>query len=99
MWDNIKQDTLVNMDDSFIASKEIIGAVLSHNEPLLKTLLTDTKHICCLNLRRSVRVEYTALDYAILNNDLPIIKLLLKEIALTPIRERCAFPVLLLTLP
>jgi len=74
MWESIQKE-LLNITDSFMASKELIRAVLTSNFEFVKEIFEDVDHVYNLHLPRSVDVNCTALQYAILNNNLDIIKL------------------------
>eukprot|EP01125_Pyxidicula_operculata_P018546 TRINITY_DN6599_c0_g1_i3.p1 TRINITY_DN6599_c0_g1~~TRINITY_DN6599_c0_g1_i3.p1 ORF type:complete len:2657 (+),score=665.91 TRINITY_DN6599_c0_g1_i3:42-8012(+) len=70
---------IVNTDDSFVASKELIRAVLTQNVELVKKIFEDSQHVYHLNLDRSVNIKMSALHYAIQQNNLEIIKLFSEE--------------------
>ncbi|XP_067142710.1 poly [ADP-ribose] polymerase tankyrase-like isoform X2 [Centruroides vittatus] len=58
-------------------SKLLIRAIIMKDFNLFKSLLENTEEVCSLSVPRSVDVPYTALTYAIINDDLRVIKALL----------------------
>ncbi|CAF3795485.1 unnamed protein product [Adineta steineri] len=76
---------------SFVQSKLAIRAVLLDDTKLLKSLIDDVDHVCSVHVNRGLYNDLTPLHYAIKNNNIEMVKILLDDIK-TPKKNRCPFP-------
>ncbi|CAF5187269.1 unnamed protein product, partial [Rotaria magnacalcarata] len=76
---------------SFVQSKLAIRAVLINDSKLLKSLINDVDHVCSIHVNRSLYNDLSAMHYAIKNNNVNMVKILLDDIK-TPKKKRCPFP-------
>ncbi|CAF1146314.1 unnamed protein product [Adineta steineri] len=76
---------------SFVQSKLAIRAVLLNDTKLLKSLIDDVDHVCSVHVNRGLYNDLTPLHYAIKNNNIEMVKILLDDIK-TPKKNRCPFP-------
>ncbi|CAF0863254.1 unnamed protein product [Adineta ricciae] len=76
---------------SIVQSKLAIRAVLINDPTLLKSLINDVNRVCSVHVKRSLNNDLTAVHYAIRNNNIEMLKILLEDIK-TPKADRCPFP-------
>ncbi|CAF3484731.1 unnamed protein product [Rotaria sordida] len=81
---------------SFIQSKLTIRAVIINDSKLLKSLINDVHHVCSVHVTRSLYNDLSALHYAIKNNNINMVKILLDDIK-SPKKNRCPFPTISMT--
>ncbi|CAF3181779.1 unnamed protein product [Rotaria socialis] len=81
---------------SFVQSKLAIRAVLINDAKLLKSLINDVDHVCSIHVNRSLYNDLSAMHYAIKNNNVTMVKILLDDIK-TPKKKRCPFPTVSVT--
>eukprot|EP01125_Pyxidicula_operculata_P008837 TRINITY_DN292_c0_g1_i1.p1 TRINITY_DN292_c0_g1~~TRINITY_DN292_c0_g1_i1.p1 ORF type:complete len:2964 (-),score=944.30 TRINITY_DN292_c0_g1_i1:25-8748(-) len=90
---------LLTTNDSFVASKELIRAVLLEDVGMVKTFISDYKNLYNPYIDRSADRKVNAFKYAIQKNNLEILKLFLDEEKKRNIpeeEERCGPPNVLL---
>ena len=63
----------------YVNCKRAIRAVLTKDHALLKKLISNTKEIPSLFIKRSVSLQYDALDYALKTENIEALKLLIEE--------------------
>ncbi|CAF0916058.1 unnamed protein product [Rotaria sp. Silwood1] len=81
---------------SFIQSKLAIRAVMINDSKLLKSLINDVHRVCSVHVTRSLYNDLSALHYAIKNNNINMVKILLGDIK-SPKKNRCPFPTVSMT--
>ncbi|CAF1193546.1 unnamed protein product [Rotaria sordida] len=81
---------------SIVHSKLSIRAVLINDSKLLKSLIDDVDRVCSVHVKRSLHNDLTAIHYAIKNDNIEMIKILIEDLK-TPKKDRCPFPTVTMT--
>ncbi|CAF2691907.1 unnamed protein product [Rotaria sp. Silwood2] len=75
---------------SSVQSKLAIRAVLLNDSVLLKSLIDDVDHVCSVHIRRDMPKSLSAIHYAIKNNNIDLLRILLEDLQI-PRTDRCSF--------
>ncbi|CAF0987776.1 unnamed protein product [Adineta steineri] len=91
-----EDDLSVPYVSSIVQSKLAIRAVLINDPILLKGLIDDVNRVCSVHVQRGLHNELTAIHYAIKNDNIELLKILLEDLK-TPKLDRCPFPTVTMT--
>jgi hypothetical protein len=81
---------------SIVQGKLAIRAVLINDPALLKSLIADVDRVSSVHVKRGLQNDLTAIHYAIKNDNLEMLKILVEDL-LTPKKERCPMPTVAMT--
>lgn len=81
---------------SVVQGKLAIRAVLINDVELLKSLIDDVDRVCSVHVKRGLHNDLTAIHYAVKNDKIEILKILLEDLK-TPKKDRCPFPTVAMT--
>jgi hypothetical protein len=81
---------------SIVQGKLAIRAVLINDPALLKSLIADVDRVCSVHVKRGLHNDLTAIHYAIKNDNLEMLKILIEDLE-TPKKDRCPMPTVAMT--
>ncbi len=81
---------------SIVQGKLAIRAVLINDPALLKILINDVDRVCSVHVKRGLHNDLTAIHYAIKNDNIEMLKILLEDLK-TPKKDRCPIPTVAMT--